>query len=71
VPTQAGLDAPGILYHVGLRGMEKRRIVGGWSQILPALTVNPVRKGRPLTPPLIKDMMLSISTIPRINAGAF
>jgi hypothetical protein len=33
--------------------------------------VNPVRKGRALTPPSIKELMLSISTIPSINAGAF
>jgi hypothetical protein len=33
--------------------------------------VNPVRKGRALTLPSIRKLMLSISNIPGINALAF
>jgi hypothetical protein len=32
---------------------------------------NPIRKGRALTLPSIKELMLSISNILRMNAGAF
>jgi hypothetical protein len=44
-------------------------MMSGWTNI--KYEVNPVRKGRALTPSLNNELMLSISTIRSINAGAF